>query len=286
MNQPRTFSRAVYIGAAAFFLAALFLFVHPLFSAAILAGFVAVCLAAPFFPGAGIFLPVIRRGRSDAGAVAITFDDGPNPQTTPVLLKMLACRSLTAAFFVVGRYAEKHPDLVREILRAGHCIGNHTYRHDVFVMLKSAKTLGQEIDTAQEVFSRFGIRPLSFRPPAGVVNPRLEGELRKRGMVCIHYSCRGPDMGNRRIRGLSGKILKKIQSGDIVLLHDACPDSRYFTVDQWIDEIGKILDGISEKGLAVMPLDELIGRPVMDRHEGAGIRNKRSFIRRQQGGFY
>ncbi len=268
MKEKQSLPLAYFMGLASYIAAAAFLFIHPALSAAVLSLFVVICLVAPFFPGAGIFLPAIRRGGKDSSAVAITFDDGPDPHTTPFLLNLLAKRGVNATFFVIGRRAEKYPDLVADILRAGHCIGNHTYRHDVLVMARSGKILAREIDSAQEVFQRFGIRPLAFRPPAGVVNPRLGALLRRRQMMCIHYRCRGPDMGNRRIRGLSGKILKKIQAGDIVLLHDSCPNPADFKVEQWLGEIEQILDGISGKRIAVVPLPALIRRPVMAQEGG------------------
>jgi peptidoglycan-N-acetylglucosamine deacetylase len=267
MKKRHPIAPACFIGVTSHITAAVFFFISPEISAAVLSGFIAVCLAAPFFPGAGIFLPVIRRGIKGSNEVAITFDDGPHPRTTPLLLKILARRGLKATFFVIGRNAEKYQNLIREILHAGHCIGNHTFSHDVLIMAKSGKKLGREIDSAQEVFKKFGIYPLAFRPPAGVVNPKLGPLLRQREMICIHYSCRGPDMGNRRIRGLSEKILKKIRPGDIVLLHDSCPDSRHFKVDQWLNEIEKMLEGISKKGLRVAALPEFICRPVMLQHE-------------------
>ena len=267
---------ACFIGLISYIAAIFFIFIHPGISAVILSGFVMLCLAASFVPGMGIYLPVIQRGTKTGNAVAITFDDGPHPLTTPLLLKTLARHGLKATFFVIGRNAEKHPDLIRKILHAGHCIGNHTYCHDVFIMTKPEQTLEREIDFAQAAFKQFGIRPLAFRPPVGIVNPKLGPLLKQRGMICIHYSCRGPDLGNRRIRGLSGKILKKIRPGDIVLLHDTCPPAQsashadapnfkvdHFNLDQWIDEIEKIIAGISQKGLRIIPLPELINGSVM-----------------------
>lgn len=255
---------ACFIGLGAYIAAAVFFFIRPELSAIVLSGFVGACLAAAFFPQACLFLPVISRGGKAGGKVAITFDDGPDPRTTPFLLKMLARHRLKATFFVIGRNAEKYPELIKEILDAGHCIGNHTYSHDVLVMTKSGKKLQQEIDSAQEVLKKSGIIPLAFRPPAGAVNPKLGALLRHREMICIHYSCRGPDIGNRYIRGLSEKILKKIRPGDIVLLHDSCPDPRDFKVDQWLDEIGKILEAVSRrKGLRIVPLEEQIRHPIM-----------------------
>lgn len=254
---------AFFIGLVSYIFAIMFFFVKPIISVIVLSGFVGICLAAPFFPGFTIFLPVIRRGSRETNAVAITFDDGPDPRTTPFLLDLLAESGLKATFFVVGRNAQKYPGLTRDILRAGHCIGNHTYHHDVMIMAKSEEKLAREIDSAQDALKQFGIRPMAFRPPAGVVNPKLGPLLRDREMICIHYSCRGFDMGNRRIHGLSGRILAKIRPGDILLLHDSFPNSAQFKVDQWLDEIEKIIGGISRKGLRVTSLPELIHRPVM-----------------------
>ena len=263
MRRRSPFPPLVIAGFACGIAALLFFFVRPEISVVVLSGFVAACLAAPFFPQAGLFFPVTSHGSRDGKDVAITFDDGPHPLTTPHLLKLLARRKIRATFFVVGRNAAQHPGLVKDILEAGHCVGNHTFGHDVFVMMKPGKKLAREIDAAQRILEGFGIRPLAFRPPAGVVNPGLGPLLAEREMTCIHYSCRGPDMGNRRIRGLAGRILRKIRPGDILLLHDSCPDARHFNTGQWLGEIERILDGISEKGLRVVPLSELIGRPVM-----------------------
>ena len=265
-NRYMSGAPACFIGLISFIAAAVLFFIRPVFAILVLSVFIVLCLTAPFLPGTGIFLPVIRRGSRRHQTIAITFDDGPDPRTTPMLLKVLAERDLPATFFVIGGKAQKHPDIINAILNAGHCIGNHTYKHDVLVMLKSGARLAREIDDAQEILKTFGIQPLIFRPPAGVVNPRLGPLLSQRGMSCVHFSCRAPDMGNRRIRGMAGKILKKIEPGDIVLLHDSYPDSGGFQARLWLAEIEKILDGFSEKGLRVVPLSDLIRRPVMKNH--------------------
>ncbi|MFW5957618.1 MAG: polysaccharide deacetylase family protein [Desulfosalsimonas sp.] len=263
MNKTDTFPPAAIFGMICFAAAAVLFFIHPYLAAGVLFLFVAVCLAAAFLPGTGLFLQVTRAGSRDLKSVALTFDDGPDPSTTPYLLDLLARCNVCACFFVTGMRAETYPELIKKILCAGHSIGNHTYSHDVFVMLKSKKTLAREIDAAQEVLKTFGVRPLAFRPPAGVVNPRLGPLLDQRKMFCIHYSRRGFDIGNRRISGLSRRILKKIRPGDIVLLHDIHPGSSDFRVETWLAEIENLLSGIERKGLCIRPLSELVNRPVM-----------------------
>jgi len=258
-------SPALAAGLFAFALSAGCFFFYPIGAAIPLWIFVIACLMAPFFPRTGFFLPVIACGTSGKLAVAITFDDGPDPLTTPLLLRLLARYEMTATFFVVGEKAEKYPHLIKDILFSGHSIGNHTFTHDVMIMLKSEKKLSREIASTQTLLKQFGIIPLAFRPPAGIVNPRLGGILEKQNLFCVHYSCRGMDAGNRRLKNLSKKILKKIRKDDILLLHDVRPprNSHSTQIPVWLKEIDRILAGLSEKGLCVLPLPDIIGKPVM-----------------------
>jgi peptidoglycan-N-acetylglucosamine deacetylase len=229
-----------------------------------LAFFVLASFIAPFFTGISYFLPIITRGKSSGKSVSLTFDDGPDPVSTPALLSLLAKKNIQATFFVTGKNASRHPDLIQAILRQGHAIGNHSYQHDPLIMLKSSKRLFQEIQLTQDILKTHGIKALAFRPPAGITNPKLGKILSGLGMYCVNYRCRAFDMGNRRIQNLSGKILHKIQPGDIVLLHDIIPaKEKKQRMLKWLIEIEKIVDGIRKKGLEVIPLSDLIDVPVM-----------------------
>ena len=228
-------------------------------AACVLAGFVLLCIAGAVFARMQLFVPVIRRGPKNSRAVALTFDDGPDPETTPALLDLLARHNAPAFFFVTGRKAATHPELIRRMRAEGHGVGNHTWGHDVWITLKGAKALETQIAETRKLLMGLGIQPVFFRPPAGVVNPALKAILEKYEMQCILYSCRGPDLGNRRIRGLAGRIAKKIRGGDIVLLHDGHPASRGFDPEQWLSEMEEILVTIERKGLGIQPLSELAG---------------------------
>jgi len=224
--------------------------------------FVFLCAAASFMPRSSFFLPVISRGQTGKNAVALTFDDGPDPLTTPALLDMLAGCGVRATFFVSGRAAQGHPDLIRSILSQGHLVGNHSYNHSPFLMLRRYKPLCLEIAAAQDILEKQGIRSFAFRPPVGLTNPKLGPILSGLGMVCVTFSCRAYDRGNRQIRGLAGKILSGVKPDDIILLHDVRP-SKVDEIPFWLGEVEAILTGLNRRGLAVLPLDELIGRPVM-----------------------
>jgi peptidoglycan/xylan/chitin deacetylase (PgdA/CDA1 family) len=182
MSMPHPLSPGEKTGIAAILAALVLALVDIRLAAVPLAGFLVFCLAAPFACRAGFFLPVISRGRSGKRAVALTFDDGPDPLTTPALLRLLARHRAPATFFVIGKKAEMHPELIRAILAGGHLVGNHTYRHDTLVMLKSAAILAREIEAAQAAVAPFGVVPLAFRPPVGITSPRLGEVLSGSGM--------------------------------------------------------------------------------------------------------
>jgi peptidoglycan/xylan/chitin deacetylase (PgdA/CDA1 family) len=112
--------------------------------------FLLLCLGAPFFPRFGFYLPIISRGRPKTETIALTFDDGPSPASTPVILRLLARHHLQATFFVVGEKAAKEPELIAAILAQGHTIGNHSLRHGYFLTLRSPSALQADIHATQE----------------------------------------------------------------------------------------------------------------------------------------
>jgi len=249
------------------FLAAILLaFVDVHLSLIPLSVFIALCVIAPFLPRFSFFLPIMSSGNSGKSAVAITFDDGPDPVSTPAVLELLSKHKICATFFVTGKKASENPGLIKEILARGHTVGNHSYSHDNLIMFKSSNTLIKEIESAQDILGKFGITPLAFRPPVGITNPRLGKVLDKAGMYNLNFSCRAVDGGNRWIKNLSERILRRVHPDAIVALHDVKPrDDTLFSY--WLNEIDLIFSGIREKGLAILPLSELIGRPVMIEHK-------------------
>lgn len=255
-------SKAEWTGIAVFILC---LAVAPFglqWSALLLSAFILLCFTAPFFPTVGFFLPVISRGPADKQAVALTFDDGPHPLSTPIILDLLAQHAVPATFFVTGRQVKNHPQLIRQIVSQGHTLGNHSYSHDNLIMLKSAVRLKEEIEKTQRILRSLGIYPLAFRPPVGITNPKLKTVLEQLGLYAVNFSRRSGDMGNRRVNYLSKKILYRLRSGDIILLHDTPPRNKAL-FDHWVNEVDKLLRGISEKNLKIVPLGFLIDRPVM-----------------------
>ena len=221
-----------------------------------LALFLLACLIAPFLPRSSFFLPVISRGGPQAKQIAITIDDGPSPASTPLLLELLAQYGLPATFFVVGERAAAHPELIDQILAAGHSIGNHSLHHDPLLMLRGSRRLHADIEATQQILSRAGIRPLLFRPPIGITSPRLQPILASLGLTTVTFSCRIFDRGNRDIDNLANRVLNRLQPGDILLLHDLPPRNNQ-DLATWTKELHTLFAIVSAKDF-VTPLTDLI----------------------------
>jgi len=239
----------------------LLLFIAPWMALIPLALFPVMSFLAALAPGLSYYLPIISRGRKGESGVALTFDDGPDPVVTPLVLELLDRHAAKATFFVTGINAARHPDLIRSILAKGHTIGNHSYHHSPALMLKGKRTIQREVESAQTLLKTFGILPLAFRPPVGVTNAHLWRVLLQAGMFCVNFSCRAGDMGNRRIRTLAARILGKVRPRDIVLLHDVMPPKG--DVKHLLSEFEAILTGLAQRGLVVKPLAQLIGKEIM-----------------------
>jgi peptidoglycan/xylan/chitin deacetylase (PgdA/CDA1 family)/SAM-dependent methyltransferase len=249
----------------------LWLLVDLRLAAAPLALYVAVTAVAPFFPRWSYFLPVISHGPRTARRVALTFDDGPDPATTPALLSLLAERGLRATFFLVGERIRRHPELAAAIRDAGHELGNHSHRHDPLLMLRGRRRLAADVAECQAALAACGVRTRAFRPPAGLTNPRLRGALSPLGLQCVTFDCRARDAGNRRVAGLARRLLRRVRPGSIVLLHDREPHTRgdprartdpQAHIEAWLDELRALLAGLKERGLEPVTLGTLLETPI------------------------
>jgi len=247
----------IFIGTGIFFL-----FSNTYFAIFIFIFFITLTVIAPFIPSTNLFLPVVTKGNSDKNIIALTFDDGPDPFTTLKILKLLAKYNAKATFFVTGYNTLKYPNLIKKILDSGHSIGNHTYHHDIFIMLKSKKKLENEILATQKILKQFGIVPLVFRPPVGIVNPKLGQILAKIGMYCVTFSNRAFDRGNRKVHNISNKILGKIKPGQIIMMHDKMPKEKTL-LPVFLKQVELLLCGLRAKKIKIIPLSELIKKQVM-----------------------
>jgi peptidoglycan/xylan/chitin deacetylase (PgdA/CDA1 family) len=179
-------------------------------------------------PNCHWFGPVVTRFRTQQKAVWLTIDDGPHPEDTPKLLALLEEYNARATFFVIGRQVEKHPELARAILRAGHTLANHTQTHPVLFFWSYLKPwLRKEIDQCtQALQAATGERPRWFRAPAGMANLFLHYLLSDRNMKLIGWSARGFDGLLHDTEAMADRICKSIRPGAIVLLHEGRRDRQ------------------------------------------------------------
>ncbi|MCF0073788.1 polysaccharide deacetylase family protein [Dyadobacter sp. CY261] len=200
---------------------------------------------------ANYFVKSINKGR--VKAIALTFDDGPDPESTPRILETLRENNVKATFFVIGRKAVEYPDLLRQIVEEGHTIANHSYSHHYLIGLFSSKKLRSDIQRCNEAIRDItGQVPVFFRPPFGVTNPRYAGVLKDLKMESIGWSLRSMDTRAKNKYQLIQKIISKLKPRDIVLLHDHLP----LTADTLPDIIGHC----REMGIKIEPLPRLIGK--------------------------
>lgn len=153
--------------------------------------------------------------------VAITFDDGPHPQFTPQILKLLHHYNAKATFFCIGGKVVQHPDIVKEIIAEGHTIGNHTYSHSKAFGFFSTKKVAGELQRTRETIRQLtGLETKLYRPAFGVTNPNINRAVEQLGLQSIGWSIRSLDTTNRSKKTLLHRITHRLGPGDIILLHD------------------------------------------------------------------
>jgi len=153
--------------------------------------------------------------------VSLTFDDGPNTEFTPRVLKLLNQYNAKATFFLIGKKAEKHPEVVQNILRQGHTIGNHTNSHtNDFGFFGTSKVIN-ELQTANGIIEKIsGYKMKLYRPAFGVTNPSIQVAVKQLKVSSIGWNVRSLDTTNRSEEAILKRITSKISKGDIILLHD------------------------------------------------------------------
>jgi peptidoglycan/xylan/chitin deacetylase (PgdA/CDA1 family) len=189
---------------------------------------------------------VANRSRVDGSrCVALTFDDGPDPVYTPRLLDLLREKRVKATFFVIGKRADEHPEIVRRASAEGHLVGNHTWSHNPFFCFHTPRRLRDEIELGAESIRRScGFRPRFFRSPVGLRHPLLAPFLERAGLEYISWSIRTFDTFTTNSNVLARRILDKATSGDIILFHDRLPRGT----EAMLQALPKVIDELRERG--------------------------------------
>lgn len=187
--------------------------------------------------------------------VALTFDDGPDAILTPAILDVLDRYGARASFFCVGTRAADHPALVREIIRRGHTVENHSYRHSNFFACYGIGTLYRDLTAAQRVLTELSGRPPRyFRAPMGLRSPLLDPVLARTGLRLASWSRRGYDGVSNDPAAVLCRLLKRLEPGDILLLHDRPSPLSRSTDPVILSVLPALLEHLAHQSLRAVPL--------------------------------
>lgn len=175
-----------------------------------------------FYRNSPFFGQPLRRmpARGGERVVALTFDDGPNPEATPAILDALASRNAVATFFVLGRHAERWPDLVRRVAAEGHRIGNHGYFHRKLHFKSPAYVRNDLTLGTRAIEAAGGGRPALFRAPHGFRSPWVSSIARSLGQRTVGWSLGVWDSAKPGVDAIADRTVNGARPGSILLLHD------------------------------------------------------------------
>lgn len=187
----------------------------------------------------------------DGPYIAITFDDGPNPETTPRLLKMLEQRGIKATFFVLGSRAVASPNIIKQMIAQGHEVANHSWDHPQLPKIPVAAADKQIGDTNAAIEQITGLKIRNVRPPYGAMTPALRAHLREKfGSTFIYWSVDPLDWKDRNPQLFHDRIVNNVHSGAIILVHDIHPTT--------VDAMPKTFDDLLAKGYKFVTVSQLI----------------------------
>lgn len=248
-------SAAVHVGAAALALAP---GLWPFAAGAVLAN-QAVLTAAGLWPRSALLGPNITRlppASAARGEIAITLDDGPDPEVTPAVLDQLDAAGARASFFCIAARAAAQPALTREIVRRGHSVQNHSFGHRHHFALLGPRGFAAEIGRAQAVLADLtGCAPHGFRAPAGLRNPLLDPVLHRLNLQLVSWTRRGFDTRDPDPARVLQRLTTKLAAGDILLLHDGNARRSASGRPVVLDVLPRLLQHCRDAGLRTVTLD-------------------------------
>lgn len=247
-------SAALHLGAAAAWIARPRTW--PWLLSALLANHAALA-AAGLWPRSRLLGPNWTRLPEGGGQprVAITIDDGPDPEITPRVLALLESYGASASFFCIGERVLRYPDLAQEIVRREHAMENHSQRHRYNFSLLGPGQMNSEVARAQEsIFRVTGSSPQFFRAPAGLRNPFLDPVLTRLKLRLASWTRRGFDTVSTDADAVFRRLANPLQAGDILLLHDGHAARTRLGQPVILDVLPRLLDALQSRGLKCITL--------------------------------
>jgi peptidoglycan/xylan/chitin deacetylase (PgdA/CDA1 family) len=209
-------------------------------------------------PRSRLFGPVIRHGPRTGRAIYLTFDDGPNPRATPVILDVLERERVPAAFFAVGQHVHLFPEVARLVAARGHEIGNHTWSH-VKLHRHGPRRIRQELRSCHRTIrEQTGVTPRFFRAPHGYRNPWVGVVTSTLGYRTVAWDVGVWDTANPGAEVIRERVRRALQPGAIVLLHDGDGYNPEGNRMQTAAALPRIIRDARKAGYEFRPLAELL----------------------------
>jgi peptidoglycan/xylan/chitin deacetylase (PgdA/CDA1 family) len=201
-----------------------------------------------------MFGPSLCRVQTAQKVVALTFDDGPDPASTPALLDLLVRKGVRATFFCVGQCVARHRELARRIATEKHLVGNHSFAHRWGTNFFGDTRLRADLENAQkEITQTVGRVPEFFRPPMMLTNQRVFRVTRALSLTVVGCSIRSYDLQGTSTEAVLDRVLRRVRPGAIIALHDGgVPEERL------VDLVERLLDELHVQGYCCLRLDELV----------------------------
>lgn len=250
-----TLSRFHWVITGAVLLGALALaFGKPVLLIAVIAVLLVVIGLGVALPQLQLFGPFVCRGTGQRRCVALTFDDGPDARSTPALLDLLREAGVQTAFFCVGERVAAYPELAARIVREGHLLENHSYAHSNLTNFFGGARLRKELERTQSAIREAtGVAPKLFRPPMGLSNPRVFAAARALNLRVIGWSARGLDTITDKPERVVARIVRRLQPGAILLLHDG-----NIPAERLVLTVQGLLARLREQDYEVVRLDSML----------------------------
>ncbi len=186
--------------------------------------------------------------------IALTFDDGPHPVYTPQILDILEQYQVPATFFMIGNRMEEYPEIVKEVSARGHLVANHTHTHPQNLRAESLENIREEIYQCQQSIERLANQDTYlFRPPRGILNPKIIKMLHKEGYTVVLWSISADHHDAPTPELMADRVIKHAHPGEIVLIHDGRTDLRWKDVEA----TRLIIKNLSKQGYRFVTLEEL-----------------------------
>ncbi|EWY41921.1 polysaccharide deacetylase [Skermanella stibiiresistens SB22] len=215
--------------------------------------------AVGLWPRSGLLGPNLTRlpaANAGLGQVGLCFDDGPDPAVTPAVLDLLDATGAKASFFCIGDRAALHPGIVRDIVRRGHGVENHTRRHPKSFATFGPSAIRREVGEAQRLLHDLtGRPPRFFKAPAGLRNPLLEPVLAEMGLRLTTWTRRGYDTVWRDPARVTRRLTRGLAAGDLLMLHDGSAARAASGRAVALEVLPVLLDQLSTRGLTAVSLD-------------------------------